>query len=58
MDESKFESDQLPKCKSCEDSILRPNIVLFGDYDFNPSVIEKQEKKYEQFVRDLKYFKH
>ena len=54
MDESRFESEQLPKCKSCADSILRPNIVLFGDYDFNPSFIDKKKEKYEQFLNDLK----
>ncbi|KAL4463106.1 hypothetical protein ABPG74_007107 [Tetrahymena malaccensis] len=53
-DVSTFEAkDPLPNCKNCVNVVVRPNILMFGDYSFMSDRVEEQEDRYMQFQNDL-----
>ena len=43
----KFESITIPLCPRCKD-IERPNILMFGDWKWNPKRTINQETRYEK----------
>ena len=52
-DPESFEAKEpLPKCKSCK-NIIRPNILMFGDYEFDDSRCQIQNRKYHDFLNKL-----
>ncbi|EAS01728.2 SIR2 family transcriptional regulator (macronuclear) [Tetrahymena thermophila SB210] len=53
-DMNTFEAkDPLPNCKNCVNVIVRPNILMFGDYSFMSDRVEEQEDRYLQFKNQL-----
>lgn len=49
IDLEKFEaSDPLPRCE-CE-RILRPNILMFNDWDWVSKIYDEQEWRYNDFI--------
>ena len=53
IDMKKFEAQTIPLCKKCGD-IARPNILMFGDWDWNGSRTDKQEDKFYNWFNSLK----
>ena len=53
IDMDKFEAQTIPLCKKCGD-IARPNILMFGDWDWNGSRTDKQEDKFYNWFNSLK----
>ena len=52
-DSESFEAKEpLPVCKSCK-KLIRPNILMFGDYDFNESRCQKQSSCYHEFLNKI-----
>ena len=49
----KFESITIPLCPRCKD-IERPNILMFGDWKWNPKRTINQETRYEKWKRENK----
>jgi len=49
IDMKKFEALKLPKCKYCN-SIARPNILMFGDWSWNPNRTREQEERYQNWI--------
>lgn len=45
-------NDPLPSCKTCK-SVIRPNIMMFGDYEFDNTRCQKQNQVYREFVNRL-----
>ena len=55
IDEENFEAlDPLPKCKHCQ-RVARPNILMFGDYEWIPERTEKQEFLFERWLEKISY---
>lgn len=53
-DPSTFEAKEpLPTCTSCK-KIVRPNILMFGDYEFDETRCQKQSANYHDFTNKLK----
>ncbi|MCJ8346991.1 NAD-dependent deacetylase [bacterium] len=52
VDLKTLESKSLPRC-DCG-SILRPNILMFGDYAWNDMIFYQQETRYGQFLSNIK----
>ena len=53
VDEETFRAEPpLPKCPSCG-SLARPNILMFGDWDWIPSRTGAQETRLESWLRDV-----
>jgi len=54
-DSSFYALDPLPTCKFCKEikEPIRPNILMFGDSEFNETRTSKQEEKYLQFVQEM-----
>jgi NAD-dependent SIR2 family protein deacetylase len=53
VDESRFlASDPLPKDIQTG-SICRPNILMFGDYGWNPTRTRKQEQRFENWLKSI-----
>ncbi len=53
IDEEKFEAKEpLPKCKHCE-KIARPNILMFGDYNWVPHRTERQEFLFNRWLEKI-----
>ena len=58
IDRSKeiYKADSLPLCESCSvrdksgDHILRPNILMFNDYDYNESENINQQMEFQSFM--------
>jgi len=54
IDEEKFKAiPPLPKCKKCE-SIARPNILMFGDWDWIAHRTEGQEIRFNIWLNKIK----
>lgn len=52
-DPTSFEAKEpLPTCQSCK-KLLRPNILMFGDYEFDDSRCHKQSVLFQDFVNNL-----
>ncbi len=52
-DPESFEAKEpLPLCKSCK-KLIRPNILMFGDYDFNESRSQMQSSLYHEFLNRI-----
>ncbi|CAD8159437.1 unnamed protein product [Paramecium pentaurelia] len=53
IDLQKFEAeDPLPKCEF--NHTLRPNILMFNDWDWNSIIYTKQEENFDQFIKKHK----
>ena len=52
IDMSKFEALSTPLCDKCGD-ILRPNILMFGDWDWDNSRTRAQEVAYSKWLQEL-----
>ena len=52
IDMDKFEALNIPKCKNCGD-IARPNILMFGDWSWNGSRTNKQEARYNRWIKSI-----
>jgi len=55
VDMEKFEALNIPKCINCGE-VARPNILMFGDWGWNGSRSDAQNKKYHNFIADV--YKH
>jgi NAD-dependent SIR2 family protein deacetylase len=44
--------DPLPRCPRCS-GLLRPNILMFGDWDWNSEHTRQQEERLEKWVSDV-----
>jgi len=53
IDMDKFEAQTIPLCKKCGD-IARPNILMFGDWNWNGDRTDKQEDKFYNWFNSLK----
>lgn len=53
VDMDKFEALNLPLCKTCG-NIARPNILMFGDWGWNYARNEKQENRYDNWIKSVK----
>jgi len=42
----------LPKCKTC-DAVARPNILMFGDWNFIDERVSRQHKNFIKFLQNL-----
>jgi len=52
-DPQSFEAKEpMPECPSCK-NIIRPNILMFGDYEFDDGRCQKQSAIYHDFVNKL-----
>eukprot|EP01130_Rhizamoeba_saxonica_P003949 TRINITY_DN1634_c0_g1_i3.p1 TRINITY_DN1634_c0_g1~~TRINITY_DN1634_c0_g1_i3.p1 ORF type:complete len:153 (-),score=25.42 TRINITY_DN1634_c0_g1_i3:6-464(-) len=47
----KAEGD-LPKCRNCGE-LARPNVLMFGDWDFIPDRTEEQHQRYSEFLHNI-----
>ncbi len=53
VDESTFEAKgELPYCPCCG-SIARPNILMFGDPNYNPEVSDEQEDRFTDWLSEV-----
>lgn len=53
VDEASFRATSaLPACSRCE-AVARPNILMFGDYDWHAQRCREQEQRYEQWLRSV-----
>ncbi len=54
IDNEKFEAiENLPKCKNCN-ALARPNILMFGDWNWNSQRANIQHDKFNQWLKNLK----
>jgi len=53
IDMEKFEAQNIPLCKKCGD-VARPNILMFGDWDWNGDRADTQEDKFYNWFNSLK----
>jgi NAD-dependent SIR2 family protein deacetylase len=54
VDEKVFEAeDPLPICRRCG-SIARPNVLMFGDWLWNPRRTEAQGQRFSRWLQDLR----
>jgi len=44
---------KLPQCPSCKNSISRPNILMFGDWNWNHERAQKQDKHLQRWFTKL-----
>ena len=51
-DKETFIASRLPQCPHCKE-ILRPNVSMFGDYDFYGKPYEYSKKKMEKWIHDI-----
>jgi len=51
-DKETFIATRLPQCPNCKE-ILRPNVSMFGDYDFYGKPYEYSRKKMEQWIQQI-----
>jgi len=52
IDMEKFEALDIPQCKYCGD-IARPNILMFGDWSWNENRTNKQENRFNTWLRSI-----
>lgn len=50
IDFEKFESHTLPKCPNCKE-LARPNILMFGDFNWNARRTTNQEARYNRWKK-------
>ena len=53
IDMEKFEAIDIPKCKNCG-NVARPNILMFGDWDWNGDRSHKQEHNYYNWIKSVR----
>jgi NAD-dependent SIR2 family protein deacetylase len=53
FDPDTFIATHLPKCKHCGD-MVRPNVSMFGDYEFYGKPYEHQRKRLNEWLSNLK----
>lgn len=46
------DSEAMPRCPDCGD-LARPNILMFGDGGWNSQRCERQERRYDQWLRTI-----
>jgi len=51
-DKETFIASRLPHCSHCKE-ILRPNVSMFGDYEFYGKPYEYSKKKMEKWIQDI-----
>jgi len=51
IDEEEFLAMNIPQCPKCN-QIARPNILMFGDWDWNTKQIDKQEARYNKWLKN------
>jgi NAD-dependent SIR2 family protein deacetylase len=56
VDMEKFEAMNIPKCINCG-AVARPNILMFGDWGWDGSRSEAQNREYDDFLASV-YFNH
>jgi len=47
------EIDEIPICEKCGET-ARPNVLLFGDWEWNPTITNKQEERYFSWMESIK----
>ena len=52
-----FIASHLPSCPNCK-NILRPNVSMFGDYDFYEKPYEYAKKKMEKWIQNIEKNNH
>ena len=53
LDTAKFESKHVPCCSSCQ-SPARPNILMFGDWDWISDRTDQQESRFHKWLHESK----
>ncbi|CDW84808.1 silent information regulator protein sir2 [Stylonychia lemnae] len=53
LDENTYETESIPECQKCQ-SFMRPNCLMFGDFDFNEQVSEQQDQRYKAWLENIK----
>ena len=53
VDMEKFEANSIPKCRTCG-AVARPNILMFGDWDWIPSRSNDQEEKFQLWKKSVR----
>lgn len=53
VDESTMAVRELPSCKKCG-AAVRPNILMFGDYDWDSTRTDSQGNRYRDFIEQAK----
>ena len=56
FDPNTFIATNLPTCKFCN-NMSRPNVSMFGDYDFYNKPYEHQRKRLDEWLNNLKKYK-
>jgi NAD-dependent SIR2 family protein deacetylase len=51
IDEKEFLAIDIPQCPKCNE-IARPNILMFGDWDWNTKRSDNQEAKYNKWLKN------
>ncbi len=51
IDMDKFEAKNIPLCKRCN-AVARPNILMFGDWNWNGNRASNQEYKYNEWRKE------
>jgi NAD-dependent SIR2 family protein deacetylase len=52
IDTIEFNRFNLPKC-AITGEILRPNVLLFNDNEFNKTIVSEQEERFEKFMNNI-----
>ncbi|MDF1878421.1 NAD-dependent deacetylase [Sulfurimonas sp. SAG-AH-194-C20] len=52
IDMQKFEATTLPQCKNCN-GIARPNIMMFGDWDWREKRTYQQKVRFKKWLRNV-----
>ena len=53
IDMGKFKCTNIPKCTSCSE-LLRPNILMFSDYEYIGTRNDEQQTRYGEFIKKSK----
>ena len=53
LDFEKFEANDIPKCIHCE-SIARPSILMFNDWDWNSKISDKQKYRFRTWLKEVR----
>lgn len=53
VDMETFKAKNLPLCPECG-ALARPNILMFGDWDWKPNRSDRQEAKYNRWIKQQK----
>lgn len=54
VDMDKFEAQNLLECPNCG-AIVRPNILMFGDWSWNSNRSHLQDENFQSFIEDVKH---